>query len=71
MNFVKSSLNKLDLFAPHFEFQLHPNSTRFSTTLGGLYSLMLAVLGISLTLVKLVIWYQQKVTPSVAASFIS
>jgi hypothetical protein len=65
MNNLKHYLFRLDMFAPHFEFYLRNRETRYSTKLGGLYTICIVVLTITYGSFKLQEWFTQRVRPNV------
>ena len=56
---------KIDVFAPHHEFELKDRSTRFTTILGGVYTIFLYSISLMFGTWKLYQWSQNQIAPTV------
>ena len=62
---AKKSLLWIDLFAPHFEFEIKGNETRFSTMIGGIYTVVIIILVLVYGSIRIEEWFNNKLEPNV------
>ena len=63
---LKQFVRKTDIFAPHFEFFLEGKETRFSTTFGGVYTIITLTASLIYAIMKINDWAHQNVTPNIS-----
>jgi hypothetical protein len=54
---VQKLIETADIFAPHFEFYIDKSSTRYSTFIGGTYTLISVNLSLIFAVLKIYSWY--------------
>jgi hypothetical protein len=62
---MKALLLNVDLFAPHFEFYVKNNSTRYNTKLGGVATLIICSISLVYTVLNIKAWANNEMQPIV------
>jgi hypothetical protein len=53
---IKSVILHLDMFAPHFEFYVNKDQTRFQSIFGGVFTLIIGILTLIYAIVNINMW---------------
>lgn len=61
---IKQILLKVDLFTPHFEYEIENQQTRFATKSGGVFTLMICCIAVAFTSVRINDWLKGQLETS-------
>lgn len=62
---LKKGLLWIDLFSPHFEFEVRRRETRYATQTGGLYTLTIMLTVLVYGAIRMDEWFNNKLEPNV------